>query len=184
MENNSLASKTGYQSVKTSCCWINIQCIERPADCSEEFSEGAWGALKETNRARRRFSVCDIVKAEISLSGFGQKGPLKIVNFLVGFSVIFFLLVFFRENGPKKKSTNKKKSPPKKHRGNQTPKSTSHFRKGVSLTVCDMCVAGAWAHMRPHKRHTYAFPQTTSFVVPNPVLPGFLETGKGNQPQS
>ena len=54
---------------------------------------------------------------------FGQKVPLKIVDFLVDFSVDFFLLVFPRKMARKIH---------KIHRGNQTPKSTSNFREGVS----------------------------------------------------
>ena len=57
---------------------------------------------------------------------FGQKVFLKIVDLFVDFSVDFFLLIFPRKRG--------RKDPQKKiHRGNQTPKSTSNFRKVVSL---------------------------------------------------
>ena len=65
-------------------------------------------------------------QGRISLSGFWSKSLLENRGILVDFSVDSFLLIF-----PRKMA---RKIHQRIHRGYQTPKSTSNFREGVSLT--------------------------------------------------
>ena len=114
-------SKGSFKSYQP--CDVASQCIA----LTQVACLDLMGILR-TNLRRRTLKI----KAEISLSGVLSRSSLENRGCFGGFFGGFLLAACFsKENDPKKI-----------HRGNQTPKATSNFREGVSLTLKSTQIIG------------------------------------------